>query len=173
MKLDETKNEILKVLVNKLTDIAEKAVKSIDANAAGTAGGETGSEAKPADKPDVNKQLTDLTNKITELEKKLAAGIPDSKEELEKKQSEILAGVSSLIKSMNLNPEDLDVNFVIKEKKKGTVENTNTKFSKSGDAEGENDDAEGESDLEKELSKLSPEERQEALNEYFKAVVLK
>lgn len=177
--MKEVKDEIVKALTGKLTEIADAVVKEI---------GEKPTEkpaetpvTPPAEKPVetpavvpavenevLTKSLADLSAKVEELTKKLnekPVETPAETTDLEKKQSEIKAGMVELVKAMGIDTNNVDVDFVIKEKKKGTVvaeDNT------PEDADEDEDDGDS---LSKELSELEPEQKKEALDHYFKSMI--
>jgi len=187
-KTDEEKKDqkdlVSKELNEKLSDITKSVVEKLS---------ETDVQPKPKAKAkeevkeekaevvveknisdDVVKQMTDvlsnLQKQVNALSEKLEKGIKSTeevtKESIDKKKEDVQAGMVELVKSMGINPEDVDLNFVIKEKKKGVIETEDDDKFKE-----ENTDVESE-DFEKQFDKLPEEERQEALTMYFKRFLL-
>lgn len=199
----EAKEVIKDTLKKTLEDITAEAKTKLDEEASA---GETKTEEaaageakveKSADEKTVaddsklgaiEKSISDLTAVVNSLSKTLAETPAGKEAELTGKRSEIAKGMSELIKSMGINPDDVEVNFEIKEKKKGKVEDDQNGFEKSladgeEDEEGAGDETEDEGiedgdgeetedeKLTKALSELSSEDKEKALNAYFKTVV--
>lgn len=180
---NKTKDEIVKALTGKLTEIADAVIKEIKEK---PADGDTVEPTKPAEgeKPvvpetpaeptpgetEVTKSISDLSKKVEELIKQLNAKPTAEKtaEELAKKQADIKAGMIELVKSMGIDPENVDVDFVVKEKKKGTVADDEN-FSKK--VSGDDEEDEGDDELTKELNSLDSDQKKEALDHYFKSVI--
>jgi hypothetical protein len=182
MTTEEKKETIAKSLTDALNKITESVMKQLETKPAEAAKTEKSAEA-PAENIQTEKNLNtevldvikNLQSKIDTLEKKFDGGVKTaedvSKENITKKKEEIQAGMVELVKSMGIDPANIDLNFVIKEKKKSEVEQVATeeknKFSK------ETSDNDSDDDLEKQLEGLSAEEKSGALNTYFKEFIKK
>ena len=178
-----TKDEIVKTLTGKLSEIADAVIKEVNekapSNPPATPPVEKTATPPAENAPTGNEVLTksvaDLATKVEELSKKLNAPTPPAEKTAEektaditKKQGEIKAGMLELVKSMGIDTENVDVDFTVKEKKKGTIVAKSEKFDKSED---DDDPDNSEELLNKELSELEPEQKKEALDHYFKSLI--
>lgn len=170
--MNELKEKVENQLMKSLGEIADAAVAEVKAAEVKTA--DPVPAAVEPDKvegqDDLQKKYSELNEKFEALSKKLAAAPEGTEVEINKNAA--MEKINDLMKSMGIDPNNVEVDFVIKEKRKGTVDNTDEKFSGSEDdktAEGEPVTNER---LSKELEGLNPEEKSEALNLYFKQVVL-
>lgn len=183
--MSKTKDEIVKALTGKLTEIADAVIKEVKEKQADsdpveptkTAEGEkpvtpekTPEAPTTPESTEVAKSISDLTKKVEDLTKKLneKPDVEKTAEDLAKKQADIKAGMIELVKSMGIDPENVDVDFVIKEKKKSAVPDAEN-FSKKVNDEDEDD--EDVDELTKELNSLEPDQKKEALDHYFKSII--
>lgn len=166
----ERKEAISKTLTDSLNKIAESAVeemkKSIDAPEKPE---KTEAETNSTTQEDSNKNQEDvvaivksLADKLESIETKLNAKPETTEEKISKSQGAVKEQVVELVKSMGIDPNNVDVNFVIKEKKKSEV-NTEDGDKFTNDNSGE--------DFEKQFEALPTEQKQEALSEFFKSVI--
>ena len=170
--MNELKEKVENQLMKSLGEIADAAVAEVKAAEVKTVDPVPAvvEPNKVEGQDDLQKKYSELNEKFEALSKKIAATPEGNEVEINKNAA--MDKINDLMKSMGIDPNNVEVDFVIKEKRKGTVDNTDEKFSGS---EG-NKDAEGEpvtnEQLSKELEGLNPEQKNEALNLYFKQVVL-
>lgn len=190
MTNEEKHDAVVKSLTDSLNKITESVIKKLDEepvkkpkdDEATPPDESKGKVEKNVDKKDdqenknqnseVTELIKNLQTKIDALEIKLDKGVKTAEDvaadNINKKKDEIQAGMVELVKNMGLDPENLDLNFVIKEKKKSEVDDNKSdgdKFSKENESD--------EDDFEKQFENLSDEERTEALNTYFKGFISK
>ena len=191
MEKIDLKDSIVKTLTDKLNEIAESVLESVKKEQTDNSSVEKEKVEKVDEKPkvekstdtkanegnvsvmaDLVKSLNDVKEEIAALNKKAepvkAESVLDEKAELQKKQDEIKSSMFELVKSMNIDTDNIEMDFIIKEKKKGSVDDDDAVIVKTKD---DDDTVVSETDLEKNLMELEPEERKEALDVYFKNLV--
>lgn len=199
-----TKDEIQKMLAEKLNEITESVIKKLNKTSTGDDGNSNadGSEKKTDDKK-MNKSVKDSDSKkndnkknsekdskndsekdseivtvlkslqaqVNTLTDKIDSGVKTAedvaKDTITKNKAEVESQMIELVKSMGIDTDNVDVDFVIKEKKKSKVsdDDSDDKFSKD---EKFSPDSE---DFEKAFDKLDEDEKEVALGEFFKGLL--
>ena len=188
----ELKDAIVGALTKKLDEIAGEVVKTIKTDNSTEKPGDKANEGQSADVTAIVKSLNDLKAEIAKLQKDAETTeektetteetTEESTEEttetteektegeITKKQKEIKASMVELVKSMGIDPKNVDIDFTIKEKKKGVHSDDNS-FIKKNKNEDDEIDTETEGELEKAISGLDAEGKKEALDVYFKSMI--